>query len=74
MPSSNLVTDPVCGMRIDPAGAAGSREHRGVTHHFCSPFCLQKFNDDADAYVAAARIREAEGGGNAAFGWDEDHG
>ena len=74
MPSSNLVTDPVCGMRIDPSKAAGSREHRGVTHYFCSPFCIRKFDEDADAYIAAARIREAEGGGGAAFGWDEEHG
>jgi Cu+-exporting ATPase len=73
MPSNDLMTDPVCGMRIAPSRAAGSREHRGVTHYFCSPFCIRKFDEDADAYIAAARIREAEGGGGAAFGWDEHY-
>ena len=72
MPTPSLVTDPVCGMRINPSKAAGTREHRGVTHHFCSPFCIQRFDADADAYLAAARLREAEGGGEAAFGWDDD--
>ena len=30
------VTDPVCGMQIDPAKAAGKLDHDGVTHWFCS--------------------------------------
>ena len=74
MPSTNLVTDPVCGMRIDPSRAAATREYRGATYHLCSTFCVRKFDADADAYIAAARIREAEGDEGAAFGWDEDHG
>ncbi len=73
MPTHTLVNDPVCGMRIDVSKAAGTREHRGVTHHFCSRLCVERFDVDADAYLAAARLREAEGGGGAAFGWDDDH-
>ncbi len=28
--------DPVCGMRVDPARAAGSHEYGGTTYYFCS--------------------------------------
>ncbi len=35
--------DPVCGMTVDPADAAGSHEYRGRTYYFCSPSCLERF-------------------------------
>ena len=28
--------DPVCGMRVDPASAAGHGEFHGQTYYFCS--------------------------------------
>jgi YHS domain-containing protein len=56
MATLDQVMDPVCGMLIDPAVAAGSREHRGQTYHLCSPGCLVKFDGDADAYIAASRV------------------
>ena len=38
------VTDPVCGMQVDPATAkGGSFEHVGTTYHFCNPKCREKF-------------------------------
>ncbi len=70
-PSQSAVTDPVCGMRIDPSTAAAIREHRETTYHFCSTWCAQRFDDDADAYIAAARLREADGDGGAAEAWPE---
>ncbi len=73
MHSPSLVTDPVCGMRVTPAKAAATREHDGATYHFCSRGCAQSFDKDADAYIAAARIRKAEGDDSAAFGWDESN-
>ncbi|MGW3353194.1 heavy metal translocating P-type ATPase [Nonomuraea rubra] len=42
------VTDPVCGMQVDPATAAASVEHDGVTEWFCSTGCR-------DAFLAKAR-------------------
>jgi Cu+-exporting ATPase len=45
------VTDPVCGMEIDPNTAAGSKEHDGTTYYFCSEACLQKFQGDPGAYA-----------------------
>ena len=37
------VLDPVCGMTIDPAEAAGSWEYKGQTYYFCHPSCLTRF-------------------------------
>jgi P-type Cu+ transporter len=35
--------DPICGMSVNPATAAGSFNHGGKTYYFCSAGCLQKF-------------------------------
>jgi Cu+-exporting ATPase len=56
MSSTQLVLDPVCGMLIDPARAAGTREHLEIVYHLCSSRCIAKFDGDADAYVAASRV------------------
>jgi len=44
-------TDPVCGMKIDPATAAGSHAHEGTTYHFCSKHCLESFKADPAKYL-----------------------
>jgi Cu+-exporting ATPase len=46
------VKDPVCGMEIDPATAAGSEEYEGKTYHFCSQSCLDSFTSDPQKYAA----------------------
>ena len=46
------VTDPVCGMTIDPATAAGRSEYAGKTWHFCSASCKTRFDADPARYVA----------------------
>ncbi len=33
--------DPICGMTVNPATAAGSFNHAGKTYYFCSAGCLQ---------------------------------
>lgn len=38
------VKDPICGMMIDPARAAGKSEHDGVVTYFCSLGCKAKFD------------------------------
>jgi P-type Cu+ transporter len=38
--------DPVCGMTVEPARAAGTSERDGVRYHFCSPGCKQKFDEE----------------------------
>src|SRR6187401_3014000 len=49
--SAALALDPVCGMRIDPAKAAGSTEFQGRTIYFCSQGCLKKFAADPGRYL-----------------------
>jgi len=46
------VKDPVCGMEIDPATAAGSEEYEGKTYPFCSQSCLDSFKSDPQKYAA----------------------
>jgi P-type Cu+ transporter len=40
------VTDPVCGMNVDPLTTAHHAEHVGKTYHFCSSGCRTKFIAD----------------------------
>ncbi|HEY8914453.1 heavy metal translocating P-type ATPase [Lacisediminihabitans sp.] len=47
---ATLVTDPVCGMKIDPATAATTREHDGTTFYFCSTSCADRFDADPHRY------------------------
>src|SRR5262245_6878200 len=47
------VTDPVCGMQVNPQSAAGSHQHSGVTYYFCSKHCLESFKADPHKYLAA---------------------
>ena len=48
---SAKVTDPVCGMSIDPATAADTAEYEGTTYYFCSNHCAATFNEDAARYA-----------------------
>jgi len=45
------VTDPVCGMTIDPAKAAGSATNAGTIAYFCSKGCQAKFAADPARYL-----------------------
>jgi Cu+-exporting ATPase len=53
--TGSTVTDPVCGMNIDPARAAGSSEYGGTTYYFCNPHCKAKFDANPTAYVGDKR-------------------
>jgi Cu+-exporting ATPase len=54
------VLDPVCGMSIDPASAAGSSQYRGETIYFCSLHCKAKFDANPAVYMAEAPTPESE--------------
>ncbi len=43
--------DPVCGMTVQPASAAGSHEFQGKTYYFCATSCLTKFKKDPVYYL-----------------------
>src|SRR4051794_17011537 len=46
------VTDPVCGMKVDPATSKHRFDHGGQTFHFCSAGCRTKFAADPAKYLA----------------------
>jgi Cu+-exporting ATPase len=48
---ANTVKDPVCGMDIDPATAAGKSEYMGQTYYFCSLGCKKSFDKEPEKYV-----------------------
>jgi Cu+-exporting ATPase len=51
-------TDPVCGMKVDPARArGGSHEYAGKTYWFCNPRCRERFAADPAAFLGATAAR-----------------
>ncbi|AKV55799.1 copper transport P-type ATPase ActP [Bifidobacterium actinocoloniiforme DSM 22766] len=48
MAENTKVTDPVCGMSIDPTTAAATRDYQGKTYYFCSPGCVETFDADPE--------------------------
>ena len=45
------VTDPVCGMSVDPATAKHKAEHAGESYYFCSAGCRSKFVAAPETYL-----------------------
>jgi Cu+-exporting ATPase len=43
--------DVVCGMKVDPANAAGTSEYKGKTYYFCSTACKQRFDANPHQYA-----------------------
>ena len=50
-PMATTVKDPVCGMDIDPATAAGTSEYKGQTYYFCSLGCKKAFDQEPEKYL-----------------------
>ena len=48
------VTDPVCGMKVDPATSKHRFDHGGTIFHFCSAGCQTKFAANPAAYLQPA--------------------
>lgn len=40
--------DPICGMTVDPARAAGQYDFKGKTYYFCAISCLERFKADPE--------------------------
>jgi len=53
METQTLEIDPVCGMKVDPATAAGRHEYNGRTYYFCGRSCLERFKADPEKYLTA---------------------
>ena len=48
---AQTVIDPVCGMNVDPADAAGSSTYEGLAYYFCSQHCLTQFERSPEQYA-----------------------
>ena len=48
---AHRVTDPVCGMKVDPATSKYRADHRHETYHFCSARCRDRFVADPEGYL-----------------------
>ena len=58
--SSGKVTDPVCGMSVDPATAKNQAIHAGQSYYFCSAGCRAKFIADPESYLSPAPPKPSE--------------
>ena len=54
-----IVTDPVCGMKVDTRTAKHRNELDGTPYYFCSARCLEKFRADPDRYLNPANTDPA---------------
>ena len=53
------VKDPVCGMTVEPAKAAGHSRYRDDTYFFCSTGCKHKFDSDPGRYIASSATSDS---------------
>ncbi|HVG08240.1 MAG TPA: YHS domain-containing protein [Thermoanaerobaculia bacterium] len=47
----SAVVDPVCGMEVDPATAAGTSLYAGKTYYFCSKDEKAQFDKEPEKYL-----------------------
>ena len=52
--SAPMVTDPVCGMRIDSSKAVAIRDTAKGLVYLCSPACVVKFDATLEKYAGHA--------------------
>ena len=58
--------DPVCGMTVEPATAAGFFDYQHTRYYFCNPSCLTRFKADPESFLkprAEQAQPPASGGG-----------
>lgn len=55
MEKKQLVTDPVCGMRIEPETAYSKIEYEGHAAYFCSKHCEEEFKRNPKKYASKVK-------------------
>lgn len=60
--AGNLQKDPVCGMMVDPATAAGQSEYMGKTYYFCAQGCKVEFDQNPAKFAAEPAAVQGAGG------------
>ena len=61
------MTDPICGMTVEPGRATGRHVYNGQTYYFCSQHCLAEFKNDPEKFLKSAPA------GHTAHGHDHSH-
>ena len=51
---ATTVTDPVCGMSVDPAKARGKARYQDCAYYFCSPGCMHRFVSEPAKFLSAS--------------------
>ncbi len=46
-----MAKDPICGMDVDEAKAAGSSTYQGKTYYFCSEGCKKSFDENPEKHA-----------------------
>ncbi len=59
---AETVKDPVCGMEVTPADAAGHWDYRGTTYYFCNPSCLERFQANPESFLHPSAAAEPKAG------------
>ena len=70
------MTDPICGMNVEPERAAGSHVYNRQTYYFCSQHCLAKFKEDPGKFLqspATGHAAHAHGHEHSVHGHDYSH-
>ncbi len=49
-----MVTDPVCGLEVNPREAPYTSTFEGHTYYFTDPDCKRMFDENPQAYVGTA--------------------
>lgn len=56
--ASTTVSDPVCGLQVDPETAVAV-EHGGHLYYFCESACADTFRDDPGRWIPDAQALKA---------------
>jgi P-type Cu+ transporter len=59
-PDAVRVTDPVCGMTVDPATTPHHFEHDGTAYHFCGARCRERFAADPAGWLDGSARAKAD--------------
>jgi YHS domain-containing protein len=58
MEGSEMATDPVCGMTVDPLTATAIRRYESQNYFFCAVGCAEAFDLEPERYVGIAPAAE----------------
>jgi YHS domain-containing protein len=53
--AQQMVTDPVCGMKVDEKKAAATSEYKGKKYYFCAVGCKKAFDQNPEKYLAKGK-------------------